>query len=543
MHTGLTCCCCCCCSVLSQTLPSVLGPAVPLMGGRAEDFAVTERQLAGMLSGIAYEHLEPPVRAVGGNVADAQTSADLAASMLQRVTQHNEYAQSNPVTGTLNAAAKEMRGQVAKLKDASALQQFAAAAATAHKLAEQEQAAAQHIQQEAERQQASADVLIAAAFPHPTVDKQAAAEAATAAGGAAAKAHRRNIPRQCTVRAAEQQQQKQQQHTVHQERKQQDELSGQQPPPCTWAVHLLNAFILLQLFSAAMGRTLYCGYGQVYNTILLLMGCAGTSTPGHIDPAAALTFAWPMLLAGEQWSEALMSQVLALWLFVSPSREAWRLLIDWLLQRQQTKGQAAGPAAAVAAPASEASVFQQQQTSSERQRVQKAGMERVPGDHPSRTPNEATGSDEQALQRQHPAPVCTAPSKPVSAKQLQEAADQLLRGFELLPDEVHALAQHMGQHAVLVEQRAGQSVSVEPGWKHWVFNQRPCFKLAFELLRPRQAAAVVHMQQQLRGKMFVKQNDYMKVGCRVLLQLQHWAQWLRPQLQATAAGAGVEAAM
>jgi hypothetical protein len=97
----------------------------------------------------------------------------------------------------------------------------------------------------------------------------------------------------------------------------------------------------------------------------------------------------------------------------------------------------------------------------------------------------------------------------------------------------------MGQHAVLLSQRAGESMSVEPGWKHWVFNQRPCFKVAFELLRPRQAAAIVHMHQRLRGKMVVQQVDYMRVGCSVVEQLQQWARWCRKHWPHDAAAAEV----
>jgi hypothetical protein len=89
---------------------------------------------------------------------------------------------------------------------------------------------------------------------------------------------------------------------------------------------------------------------------------AGTRTPGHIDPAAALTFAWPLLLPGEQWSDALMHQVLALWLFVNPSPEAWQRLLDWLLGRQQRQQQQLDAPAAVDAGDDTAGGKQDQQS-------------------------------------------------------------------------------------------------------------------------------------------------------------------------------------
>ncbi|KAF6253366.1 hypothetical protein COO60DRAFT_423763 [Scenedesmus sp. NREL 46B-D3] len=510
-----------------QTPPGVLGAPVALTGTGPQGFAVTQQQLAGMLAGISYAHLEQPVKAVGGETAEARTSADLAASMLQSITQRNRYGQSNPVTAKLSEAAKAMRAGVSRLPgDASPVQQAAAAAAVAEVLAQQELAAAE------QRQAAAA--AAAEAFPQPNAQQRARATAADAAAAARALQGRRS------TRGTEQQQQVSEQQ--------------RQPAACGRAVHYLNAFILLQLFSGEVGRSLTTCRGQVYDSILLLMGIAGTRTPGHIDPAAAITFAWPLLLAGEQWSEALMQQVLALWLFVSPSPEAWQRLLDWLMRRQQRQTQqqqAAAPAAIDAASAAAgddaaAGQRQDQQSKAKQQQGTSAKPAHVAGDDAGAAPRQTDRSDrssqqqqqqqmqskpqlppkqqqQQQQQQQHE----SAAVKPVSAKQLQEAAEQLLRGLDLQPAEVHDLARHLGQHAVLLRQRAGEAMSVEPGWKHWVFNQRPCFKVAFELLRPRQAAAIVHMQQRLRGKMVVQQVDYMRVGCSVVQQLQEWAAWCR----------------
>lgn len=193
-----------------------------------------------------------------------------------------------------------------------------------------------------------------------------------------------------------------------------------------------------------------------------------------------------------------MQQVLAQWLFVSPSPEAWQLLLGWLLGRQQRQ------------------LPQQQQ----------AG---------AADPDAGSRPDQQSKVQQQLEQQQQAAAKPASTKQLQEAAEQLLRGLDLQPGEVQDLATHMSRHALLLSQRAGEAMSVEPGWKHWVFNRRPCFKVAFELLRPRQAAAIVHMQQRLRGNMVVQQADYMRVGCSVVEQLQEWAAWWRQQQPAAAA--------
>jgi flagellar biosynthesis GTPase FlhF len=202
-----------------------------------------------MLAGVSYTHLEQPVKAVGGDTAEARTSADLAASMLQSITQRKRYGQSNPATAKLSEAAKVMRAGVSKLPDgASPLQQAAAAAAAAERMAQQEFAAAE------QRQAAAA--AAAEAFPQPNERQRAEAAAADAAAAAKAQESRR------TTRGAEQQQQP-------------DEQQQQQLAPCGWSVHYLNAFILQQLFSGVVERSLTTRRGQVFDSILLLMGLAG----------------------------------------------------------------------------------------------------------------------------------------------------------------------------------------------------------------------------------------------------------------------------
>jgi hypothetical protein len=204
-----------------------------------------------MLAGVSYTHLEQPVKAVGGDTAEARTSADLAASMLQSIMQRKRYGQSNPVTAKLGEAAKVMTASISKLPDgASPLQQAAAAAAAAEGMAQQEVAAAE------QRQAAAA--AAAEAFPRPNARQRAKAAAADAAAAAKAQESRR------TTRGAEQQQQQQP-----------DEEQQQQLAPCGWSVHYLNAFILRQQFSGVVGRSLTTRRGQVFDSILLLMGLAG----------------------------------------------------------------------------------------------------------------------------------------------------------------------------------------------------------------------------------------------------------------------------
>jgi hypothetical protein len=231
-----------------QTQPGIVGARVPLTGPAPHGYAVTQQQLTGMLAGVSYAHLEQPVKAVGGDTSEARTSADLAASMLQSITQRKRYGQSNPVTAKLGEAAKVMAAGINKLPNgASPLQQAAAAAAAAEDMAQQEVAAAE------QRQAAAA--AAAEAFPQPNARQRAKAAAADAAAAAKAQSSRR------TTRNAEQQQQQ--------------PGDEQQLVPCAWSVHYLNAFILRQLFSGVVERSLTTRRGQVFDSILLLMGLAG----------------------------------------------------------------------------------------------------------------------------------------------------------------------------------------------------------------------------------------------------------------------------
>jgi hypothetical protein len=171
--------------------------------------------------------------------------------MLQSITQRKRYGQSNPATTKLGEAAKAMRAAVGKLQaGASPLQQAAAAAAAAEGIAQQELAAA-------EQRQAAAAAAVAA-FPLPNAQQRAKAAKADAAAAAKLLEGRR------TTRGAEQQQQDE---AIARQR--------QQAEVCGWAVHCLNNFILQQLFGAAVGRSLTTRKGQVYDSILLLMGLGG----------------------------------------------------------------------------------------------------------------------------------------------------------------------------------------------------------------------------------------------------------------------------
>jgi hypothetical protein len=170
--------------------------------------------------------------------------------MLQSITQRKRYGQSNPVTAKLGEAAKVMADGISKLPNgASPLQQAAAAAAAAEDVAQQEVAAA-------EQRQAAAAAAVEA-FPQPNAQQRAKAAAADAAAAAKAQESRR------TTRGAEKQQQ------------QPGGEQQQQLVPCGWSVHHLNAFILRQLFSGVVERSLTTRRGQVFDSILLLMGLAG----------------------------------------------------------------------------------------------------------------------------------------------------------------------------------------------------------------------------------------------------------------------------
>jgi hypothetical protein len=58
---------------------------------------------------------------------------------------------------------------------------------------------------------------------------------------------------------------------------------------------------------------------------------------------------------------------------------------------------------------------------------------------------------------------------------------------------------------------------------HFVTNLRPCFKIAFEVLRPTDAAGVLQMQRYLRCVCPNLPVDYMRTVQHVVKELLAWA--------------------
>lgn len=221
------------------------------------------------------------------------------------------------------------------------------------------------------------------------------------------------------------------------------------------AGNYIDAFILLHRFGSHAGKQLTFA---IYNQVLLLLGSKGTRTKGHIDPAAALTIAWLLLKAGQQWTPDMLQWVLAVWLFIAPVPEAWTMLLDWMVQHG------------------------------------KLGKD---------------GTRQLAKRL-----------RPDAELQRMEAVQELLGGVKLTVPEIDAVADYLGPElAVKVEQRSGEAVVVKVGYMHWVCNVAPNFKVAYELLRPGDAMAVVQLHRTLRCAMTDNPQDYMKLEEAVLNHL------------------------
>ncbi|KAF8071177.1 Pclo [Scenedesmus sp. PABB004] len=519
-----------------QALPGVCEGGAALLLPPA--LGVSVSQLEELLGGIMYRHLElpvdralrakPPDRPPAGSAGAAAApdgpppdSAALAAILVGRVTQAGHYGQLNPATVALGEAARVMRAAAARAPGASPAAAAAAAAEAAGALARQEQelAAAAAAEEEAAAAAAAEQAAAAAAEQAAAAELQEAAEQQEAAVGAGAgcrrAAGRSGGGRAGSGRAAAG-------GAAAAAASRGAGARGASAARRPSAVHLLNAFILRAAAASLLapgsgGNLTRRGAGALFDDTLILVGVAGTRTPGHIDPAAALTFAWPLLLAGEAWSEARRRQVLAVWLFVSPAPDAWRRMVDWLLRRRHGAPQEA-PAAPAAAP-------RLPERGAARARP-RSGRKRPPQAAPA--PEEPAAGAEGRAESPAPGGAQQQLFPGFTSRQVEAAAGELLAGLALAREDADSLAAHLGpQHAVLVEQRAGEAVNVEPGWLHFVWNEAPCLKVAFELLRPRQAAAVAHMQARLRGKMVTKQPDYVRAGCLVVEQLCAWAAWAR----------------
>jgi hypothetical protein len=64
---------------------------------------------------------------------------------------------------------------------------------------------------------------------------------------------------------------------------------------------------------------------------------------------------------------------------------------------------------------------------------------------------------------------------------------------------------------------------LQVGWEHWVTNLQPCVKLAFEILRPSDAAGVLQMQRHLLCLCPSLGDDYMQPVQHVVEELLGWS--------------------
>lgn len=254
---------------------------------------------------------------------------------------------------------------------------------------------------------------------------------------------------------------------------------------------------------------------------LLLLGGEGTGTRGHLDPAAAVTYAIGLVPPGQkQWDPA---TPLASWLFISPDVFADTALLRsllWVLQHLKHQRAAAGAAQHLAAMqgkrgrpiaarrAAQQAVVAEAEAFSQRWQQQKQQWEEQP-------------------QRQQQQGGCgDSDSEQLTAEE-QEWLTSLLLYSRLDPGEMAAVQAELGgQYAVVLVQRAGEGVWVPVGWMHWVHNSRPCIKCAWEVVRPQALAGCVLMHRRLRCRAHGLANDYLGLVQGAVRELAAWRHFL-----------------
>jgi hypothetical protein len=82
--------------------------------------------------------------------------------------------------------------------------------------------------------------------------------------------------------------------------------------------------------------------------------------------------------------------------------------------------------------------------------------------------------------------------------------------------------------ALILEQAPGRIIEVIVGCYHIVRNLGPCRKLAYEVLRPQDAAGSIHIQQRVRRCHEDLPKDYMAVLHSCIMELLYWAGLLFP---------------
>jgi hypothetical protein len=315
-------------------------------------------------------------------------------------------------------------------------------------------------------------------------------------------------------------------------------------------------------FSSASGEV---AVQDLLTQVMLLLGGEGSGTRGHIDPAAALTYAYGVALPDKPLDP---SAVLAVWLFVSPEvftqppllRQLLWCVQHLMLARAVAAAQQKLDAVKAAVPnssdkpsrsgrvpvavreakeeldAAEAALeqhdtqWEKHKQAWELQQQQQAAQ--AAGDA-SPEAAAAAGSASQAAAAAAaggPSQAAAAAAAGVANALTAEEEGWLASLFSycfLTADEMQQVQEALGdRYAVLLEQRGGQGVSVPIGWMHWVFNLMPCIKIAWEVARAEQLAAAAVMQRRLRCKTVGQALDYLCLVPSALRELLAWRRFM-----------------
>jgi len=283
------------------------------------------------------------------------------------------------------------------------------------------------------------------------------------------------------------------------------------------ACRLLSAALRIRFSKAAGELALQdlCTQG------LLLLGGAGTGTRAHIDLAAALTYAFAVIMDGQPMQP---QAVLARWLFISPEvfvrLPLFRKLL-WLLQRLYRQR-------AVDACQQQLAELKQAAASTARpRRGRAAAAVSAEAARAEAALQQAQEELADLMQQQQAAAVVDPAGTSALSTQEQDWLQDMLTDSRLSPAEMQVVAVELGApYAVLLDQRAGEGVSVAVGWMHWVSNLLPCIKVAWELVRPEQMAMAVQMQRALRCRAQLLPSDYLAIAAGAVNELLLWRRFV-----------------
>lgn len=319
------------------------------------------------------------------------------------------------------------------------------------------------------------------------------------------------------------------------------------------------AAVLKIRFSSASGEV---AVQDLLTQVMLLLGGEGSGTRGHIDPAAALTYAYGVALPGKPLDP---TAVLAVWLFVSPEvftqlpllRQLLWCVQHLLLARAVAAAQQKLDAAKAAVPnssdkpsrsgrvpaavreakealdAAEAALeahdtlWQQHKQAWDRQQQQQAAQ--AAGDASPEAAAAAGGASQAAAAAAAGGPSQAASGGFANALTAEEEGwlASMFSYCFLTADEMQQVQAALGdRYAVLLQQRGGQGVSVPIGWMHWVFNLMPCIKIAWEVARAEELAAAAVMQRRLRCKTVGQALDYLCLVPSALRELLAWTRFM-----------------